>query len=236
MNNTILSMKYQEVRNTDFVNTANKLSEDEIRYIITSWGGYWKHSGNPEEPHPLLTSGGDGGEFFDLSFVAQFPIPVAILAKQMAFKLIGSVKESDWVVGPSYGANPFVYRLGAALGCKHAVTEKMPDNSQSWTRFLIRDSERVLMTEDVTTTGASVLKTKAGIIAGNAGTVEFFPLIAAFVNRSGKEEIDGHRIIALLRVDKPKQWKPEECELCRLGSKVIPKFKSYLASQSLPVN
>jgi len=56
-----------------------------------------------------------------------------------------------------------------------------------------------------------LVKTKAGIIAGNAGTVEFFPLIAAFVNRSGKEEIDGHRIIALLRVDKPKQWKPEEC-------------------------
>ena len=239
MSNMIVDLKFQEVRelqpNSYHFEHPSLVSEDDVHHLIASYGGYWKHSGPADEPHPILNSGMHGREYFDLSFVTQFSVPTEILCRLMADKL-NHVRRRDWVIGPSYGASPLIYHLGNILKCKHAITEKEADDSQSWKRYLISDHEWVQLVEDVTTTGGSILRSKAGIIAGNRGKVKFFSSIAAFVNRSGKIEIEGFSIISLVKVGSPKQWKPGECELCKLGSEAISKFKYYLASQLLPNN
>ena len=240
MKNDFTKLKFQEIRQLHyeyflFEDEASPLTEDDIRYLIEAYGGYWKHSGFANEPHPILRSGMHGGEFFDLSYVAQFSVPTEILSRQLARK-IKTFGHIDWIIGPSYGASPFVYHLGNIFGCKHAVTEKTSDDKQIWTKYTIDPLERVQLLEDVITTGGSVFKSMAGIIEGNSKPVFISPIISAIVNRSGKDEVEGHKIITLLKVASPKQWKPEECELCKIGSKAIPNFKIYLAEQPLPEN
>ena len=90
----------------------------------------------------------------------------------------------------------------------------------------IRKGEVILAVDDVYTTGGSVgLMTKAVVDAGG----DMLPLIVVLVNRSGKTEVDGVKIISLVNRPMP-IWEPEECPLCKVGSEAIrPKSKENWA-------
>ncbi len=227
----ICNLPYTTVKALTTINIGGRVMTDgELSHFFRAYNAHWVHSGTPEEPHPLLVSGKHGGEYFDCTFVLKNAQSVKILAHQLFLRLGDVIKETDWVIGPSYGATWLIARLADLYNCNNGVTEKVGEDQQAWTRDFINENCLILPCEDVTTTGGSSLRAMQAIKEGNAGPVNFLPIIATIVNRSGKEDIDGFKIISLIVPPSPKQWIPDDCPLCKIGSKVRPRFKKYLAS------
>ena len=83
--------------------------------------------------------------------------------------------------------------------------------------------ERILLCEDVITTGESVNLTAQAVVRAYGVIIPSHILV--LVNRSGLAEVGGKKIIALIK-RYMLTWIPAECPLCKQGSKAIrPKGK-----------
>ena len=97
------------------------------------------------------------------------------------------------------------------------VVRKESEATLRFKRNMIRPGEKVLLVEDVLTTGSSI-HTMMRAVSEMGGVV--LPYVAVLVNRSGLKEIHGLKIVALINRPMP-MWKPEECELCKKGSEAV---------------
>jgi len=79
--------------------------------------------------------------------------------------------------------------------------------------FEIRAGERILVVEDVTTTGGSVREVIDVVRRGDAVPVS----VAAVVDRSGGTIDFGIPYFALMQIE-VQNYQPEKCPLCREGS------------------
>jgi orotate phosphoribosyltransferase len=84
-------------------------------------------------------------------------------------------------------------------------------------RTEVRPGERILLAEDVVTTGKTTKLTAQSV--EEAGGI-IHPYLLALVNRSGQDEIDGRKVVALINEHMP-VWSEEECPLCRQGSEPV---------------
>jgi len=114
------------------------------------------------------------------------------------------------------GAVTFAYAVAERLGARAGFTEKEGEGMKL-TRFEILSGARVLVVEDVISTGGSTLKTIAALESSGGQSVTILPLIVCLVNRSGAGQLGGREVRALLE-PKIATWKPEECPLCKKGS------------------
>ena len=189
-------------------------------------GALWIHSGNPKQPHALLTSGNHSDGFFNSGLVTADPLVLNEATMNLAEKLLdaGMLKfifsKIHWVVGPAMGAITLAHDLARHFGCLTAFTEKADGEgvkTMVLKRATLKPGECVLPAEDVLTTGGSVeLTAKAIVDAGG----QVFPFVAVLVNRSGLTEVGGKKIVAL--IDRPMpMWTPDECPLCKAGSEAI---------------
>jgi orotate phosphoribosyltransferase len=85
-------------------------------------------------------------------------------------------------------------------------------------RFNIHAGARVLVVEDVISTGGSTLRTIEAL--RRCESVQLLPYVICLVNRSGKEQIGDFQVRALL-TPSIHTWKPDECPLCRKGSTAV---------------
>lgn len=106
-------------------------------------------------------------------------------AKAIGAALAGNVRAFDVqrVVAPALGGVVIGYTVAEALDVPSIFTERK-DGAMTLRRgFRIREGERVVIVEDVVTTGKSTRET-ADVIAKHGGVVAGF---ASILNRSGKE-------------------------------------------------
>ena len=204
-------------------------------------GALWIHDDDPKRPHALLTSGKHSNGFFNSELVIEDPI----LLEHAVNDLLGHLHSRpyfglvsvDRVIGPAMGAITLAHEMARQIArwrshpCLRAYTEKEvgegeEDKRMVFKKTAIRKGEVILAVDDVYTTGGSVgLMTKAVVDAGG----DMLPLIVVLVNRSGKTEVDGVKIISLVNRPMP-IWEPEECPLCKVGSEAIrPKSKENWA-------
>jgi orotate phosphoribosyltransferase len=183
-------------------------------------GAIWMHDGNPARPHALLTSGLHSDGFVNCTLVTQRPEMLSRLLRAPDGLAPRLPKEPvDWVAGSAMGAVTFAYAVAERLGARAAFTEK-DGEAMKLARFEIQAGAKVLVVEDVISTGGSTLKTIQAIEAAGEGRVEVLPFILCLVNRSGAARLAAREIRALLS-PAIHAWKPEECPLCRAGSKVL---------------
>jgi orotate phosphoribosyltransferase len=102
----------------------------------------------------------------------------------------------------------------------HAGFTEKDGDGMKLARFEIEPGQKVLIVEDVISTGGSTLKTIEGIKKAGVPQSDIWVHIVCLVNRSGRSELDGHEICALLTLD-IHNWKAEECPLCKVGSKAL---------------
>lgn len=200
----------------------------------------WIHDGNPKRPHALLTSGKHSNGFFNSELVMEDSCLLDEACRDLVELLVlrgmhpGAV---DRVVGPAMGAITLAHDISRHISlarsqvrsCLRAYTEKETAGARKtmvFRRTTIHPTELVLLVEDVLTTGESVELTEIAVAAAN-GYV--FSLVAVLVNRSGRTQIGGKKIVAL--IDRPMpMWTPDECPLCKEGSEAIrPKGKDNWA-------
>ena len=175
----------------------------------------FKETGALLEGHFQLTSGLHSNQYFQCAKVLQYPAHCERLCGEIAGQFpSGSV---DVVIAPAMGGIVVAQEVGRQLRARTLFAERKDGAMQLRRGFTIRPGERVLVCEDVVTTGGSVNEVIA-IVTGCGGKVAGTGYI---VDRSGGRVRfpmePGGTQYAVLHMDVV-TYKPEECPLCKAGS------------------
>lgn len=163
--------------------------------------------------HFVLSSGLHSGGYLQCALVLSHPEHASRLGEALARKVRGLGLEVDTVVSPAMGGLIIGHEVGRALEVRAIFTERMAGIMTLRRGFSIAPGERLLVVEDVLTTGQSTREVLE-VLRSLGGT----PVAAcAIVNRSGGKPALGIPFLSLLDLAVP-TWKPEECPLCRGGS------------------
>jgi orotate phosphoribosyltransferase len=168
----------------------------------------FKKSGALLNGHFRLTSGLHSPSYFQCALVLQYPE----YCRQIARKIVGhfSSKKIDAVISPAVGGIVIGQEVGRQLGVRTIFTERLNGEMTLRRGFSIAEGEKILVCEDVVTTGGSVFevieiarKAKADI----AG-------VGYIVDRSGGKvnfEYDQFAVVQL----SVQTYQPENCPLCK---------------------
>ncbi len=174
----------------------------------------FQESGALLEGHFILTSGLHSNRYFQCAKVFQYPWHSDILCSEMAALL--DKKTIDTVISPAIGGIVFGQDLARHLGVRAIFTERKDGVMMLRRGFDISPGEKLLVAEDVTTTGGSV-KDVMEVVREKGGEVTG---VAAVVDRSGGKVDFGLPYTALFRME-VETYQPESCPLCARGSKAV---------------
>lgn len=162
------------------------------------------------EGHFLLTSGLHSDRYFEKFGVLQHPRLTEKLCRALAERFRDD--RVDVVVGPAVGGILLAHEVAKVLGTRSHFTEREGGRMRLRRGFSIAPGERVLVVEDVVTTGGSVREV-LDVVAEAKGELVGIGLL---VDRSGGKADFGVRTEALLRLDVA-AYDPADCPLCRRG-------------------
>lgn len=167
------------------------------------------------EGHFELSSGNHSDRYFQCALVLQHPRHAEALARALAPLLPGGI---DVVIGPALGAVTWAYELARQLGVRGLFAERQNGKMSLRRGFQLRAGERVLVVEDVLTTGGSANEVLELVQACGAHAVG----VGAIVNRSGGNPFAARKLACAALVEVQAQlWTPAECPLCKAGGKAI---------------
>ncbi|MES2200713.1 MAG: orotate phosphoribosyltransferase [candidate division FCPU426 bacterium] len=173
----------------------------------------FKESGAYLDGHFLLTSGMHSPAYVEKFRVLEHPAICDQLCAMMAEPFKN--EKIDVVLGPAVGGILLAYGVARALGCRSVFMEREEGVLKLRRGFEIKADERVLLVEDVVTTGSSVFEMLSALSlergAGGLAGISFL------VDRSnGVVDFKLPRQQALLTLDLP-VYAPEKCPLCAKG-------------------
>jgi orotate phosphoribosyltransferase len=179
----------------------------------------FRSSGAMLEGHFELSSGLHSDRYFQCALILEDPARAEKLAQALAAKIRArDPKPFDLVMGPALGAVIWAHEMARALGARCQFTERTDGKMGLRRGFRVEPGARVLVVEDVITTGGSareVIEVLKGFDVPTAA-------VGGIVNRSGGNPFakDGLELSTLCAVT-VNSWKPEECPLCKAGGKAI---------------
>ncbi len=176
---------------------------------------HFRDSGALLEGHFELSSGLHSDRYFQCALVLSEPARAEVLAKDFASQVNVEV---DCVVGPAMGAVVWSQEVGRALGKRALFTERKDDVMCLRRGFSFQPGERVLLVEDVLTTGGSAREVIEVLEAQGAKVVA----CGALLNRSGRNPFEelGLPLFEVVRTE-VKTWEPKECPLCAAGGEAV---------------
>lgn len=160
------------------------------------------------EGHFLLSSGKHSNGYVQCAKLMMDPAK----SKEVFALVADKVKDLgiDVVVGPAIGGIIPSYELASQLGVKSIFTERV-DNIMTLRRgFNLEKGQKIIISEDVVTTGKSSLETIKAIEEYGVEVVG----IACLVNRSGLEDVEGYKIYSAIKLD-IETYEKEDCPLCK---------------------
>ncbi len=163
------------------------------------------------EGHFLLTSGLHSPMYVEKFNVLQHPKHTEKLCQELAAHF--AQDEVELVIGPMTGGILLAHEVGKALGTRAIFTEREKGAMTLRRGFRIEPGTRVLVVEDIVTTGGSV-KEVVDVVKAAGGHIVGVGLL---VDRSGGTADFGvpkDMVYPLLRLSVP-TYKPEECPLCK---------------------
>jgi orotate phosphoribosyltransferase len=170
----------------------------------------FKEIGMLREGHFELTSGLHSGKYFEKFRLLEFPEIATRVCKEIAehFRSLECVT----VAGPTTGGIIIAYEVARQLGKRCIFAEKTDDGRGFRRGFQIAQGEKILVVDDILTTGGSLVQTidaikkRGGVVAG----------LGVIVDRSEKD-IDLHVPVFSVHREQVKNWQPSECPLCKDG-------------------
>jgi orotate phosphoribosyltransferase len=170
-------------------------------------------SGALLDGHFLLKSGRHAGRYLEKFLVLQHPTFGVELCRRFAEVL--APYAPTLVVGPTTGGVLLSFETARQLGgsVRAAFAEPASGGGRSLRRgWQVRPDERVVLVDDVLTTGASLLETVEAVRAVGAEPVA----AAVMVDRSTAPVALGFPLHALGRIEIP-SWEAGACPLCADG-------------------
>jgi orotate phosphoribosyltransferase len=123
--------------------------------------------------------------------------------------------EVETVAGPTTGGIILAHEVARQLSARaiYAERREQGDAGREFRRgFTLREGERVLVVDDILTTGGSVQETIAAVREAGGAVIG----VAVLVDRSDGRFAPGIPMLALWRLEIP-TYAPSECPLCAAG-------------------
>jgi orotate phosphoribosyltransferase len=174
----------------------------------------FRKSGALLEGHFRLSSGLHSTGYLQCALVLQHPQHAEVLGRAIAAKTreLGSTV----VLSPALGGVIIGHEVGRALGVRALFAERQDGALMLRRGFVLSETDRVLVIEDVLTTGGSTRETMQVAIAAGGHVVG----AASIVDRGGGRAELSVPFYALLQVDLP-TYEPDACPLCAKGLPVV---------------
>lgn len=167
-----------------------------------------KESGAFLEGHFLLSSGRHSGGYCQCAQLLRFP--------EMAQEVLSAVAEQarrlcvTKVCGPAMGGVIVSYELARQLGAESIFTERVDGEMQLRRGFSVKASDRVLIAEDVVTTGKSTMETVRALESMGASVVG----VGCIADRRSADCVLTLPVFAAVKLDIP-NFAPGDCPICR---------------------
>ncbi|EGW41289.1 orotate phosphoribosyltransferase [Desulfosporosinus sp. OT] len=164
--------------------------------------------------HFLLTSGKHSAQYMQCAQVLQYPDRAAILAQGLAAKFHDM--DIQTVIGPAMGGILVAHEVGKALGVRALFTERENGIMRLRRGFTLVPGERVLVVEDVITTGGSVRE-----VLSVVQEFEAIPVgVGVLVDRTGGTVDFGLPQSSIIQLN-IQAFEAQECPLCAQGIPAI---------------
>jgi orotate phosphoribosyltransferase len=164
--------------------------------------------------HFLLSSGLHSPKYLQCALALQYPADAAKFGKAIAGHFLDS--SIDTVASPAIGGLVIGFAAAQALNVRFIWTERQKGIMTVRRGFAIKPGERILVVEDVITTGGSTRECIAALEA-NGGTVVG---AASIIDRSNGAADVGVPRVALVSLDVP-AYTEDQCPMCFNGDKPI---------------
>ncbi len=170
-----------------------------------------KEAGVLLEGHFLLTSGRHSNRYLQCAKIFRN----TKYSEELCAALGEKYKDEnvDVVIGPAMGAVQMAYEVSRSLQCENFFTERDENGKMTLRRgFVVTPGMRVLVVEDVVTTGGSVrevidlVKEAGGVVVG----------VGSVVDRTAGKVDFGVPFKAVYAAD-VQSWEADECPLCKAG-------------------
>ncbi|MCX7614752.1 MAG: orotate phosphoribosyltransferase [Clostridiales bacterium] len=183
------------------------LTEERVLEIL-------KEAGVLLEGHFLLTSGRHSNRYLQCAKIFRNTNYSEELCAALAEQF--QDKQVELVIGPALGAIQMAYEVSRSLKCENFFAEREDGKMTLRRGFSIKPGQRILVVEDVVTTGGSVrevlelVKEAGGEIVG----------VGSIVDRTGGEIDFGvpYRSVISMKVT---SWEANDCPLCKEGKEVV---------------
>lgn len=172
--------------------------------------------------HFVLTSGLHSDTYMEKFAVMQYPELTQKLCDMIAERF--ATDDVEVVLGPATGGILLAHGVGKALGTRAIFTEREAGRMALRRGFSVAPGERVLVVEDVVTTGGSVHEVLDLLRSLKADIVG----LGYLVDRSGGKASFGVRAEPLMRLT-AEAWPALDCPLCAAGVPLTSRGSRHLS-------
>lgn len=168
------------------------------------------------EGHFLLSSGLHSPRYLQCARVLMDPALATRLGRELGERLLPLLggAPADAVVAPALGGVLVAHEVARALGCRGLFTERQEGRMTLRRGFTLAPGERVVVVEDVITTGGSTREVIEAVRSLGAAVVA----VGSLVDRSGGRSDLAVPRRSLLELEVP-AYAAESCPLCASGSR-----------------
>ena len=169
-----------------------------------------RDAGALREGHFLLSSGRHSDRYIEKFALLMRPRDTEAVCRQIAAQFADAGIET--VAGPTTGGILLAFEVGRQLGTRAVYAERVEGGPGREFRrgATFRPGERVLVVDDILTTGGSIRETLAALAAWRVAVAG----VAVLVDRSGGRVDFGVPLAPVLRLDIA-TFAPDDCPLCR---------------------
>jgi len=178
------------------------------------------------EGHFLLASGNHSNRYLQSAKVLEHPKKASLLTDALASMIRDAGIEVDTVCAPALGGVLAGYELARSLDVRSIFVEKKEGGMELRRGFEVRKGEKIIICEDIITTGGSALKAAKAIEALGGEVVAF----ASLANRGFCKRVGGNdtaKAACALPENTPlfalddftfEMYTPEDCPMCKEGN------------------
>ncbi|MDQ6785427.1 MAG: orotate phosphoribosyltransferase [Acidobacteriota bacterium] len=166
------------------------------------------------EGHFILSSGLHSAKYLQCALALQYPKDAVKFGRAIAEQFVN--EKIDTVASPAIGGLIIGFAVAQALNVRFVWTERENGTMTLRRGFTVKENERILVVEDVITTGGSTRECIEALETRGAKVTN----AASIIDRSnGKADVGVPRI-ALASLDVP-SYTPEACPMCKQGEVAV---------------
>ena len=152
------------------------------------------------EGHFVLSSGLHSSQYIQCAKLLSYPTLAKNICSSLSQKIKKRYKKIDLILSPAIGGIVIGYEIGRLLGKETIFCERVNGQFNLRRGFKIKKNNKVLIVEDVITTGKSSLECVKLVKKSKAKLIGF----ACIIDRSNKKSLKiKKRIISQIKIDVP---------------------------------